>query len=84
MFPNGDMRNTACSILLHICRWPDAWHLSSSSTNLTMGISSAWASGASGRGVNVVHVDDGLDYTHKDLRGNYRRALSYDIANRFH
>ncbi len=39
-----------------------------------MRISAAWAEEGvdGGRGVNVVHLDDGLDYTHEDLKDNYR------------
>lgn len=40
----------------------------------------AWLSGATGQGVNIGIVDDGLDYTHPDLRPNYNPLLSFDYA----
>ena len=36
-----------------------------------MSIHSAWETGATGRGVKVVHIDDGIDYRHTDLRYNF-------------
>ena len=36
-----------------------------------MNIYSAWMMGVTGRGVKVVHIDDGIDYTHRDLKYNY-------------
>lgn len=62
-------------------RYPKAWHLRpAASSGTTMNIESAWRAGITGRGVNVVHIDSGIDYTHPDLRNNYQAGLSYDIA----
>ncbi|XP_036141691.1 neuroendocrine convertase 1 isoform X2 [Monomorium pharaonis] len=35
--------------------------------------------GITGRGVRIAVLDDGLEYTHDDLRNNYDAAISYDI-----
>ena len=43
----------------------------------TMNIYSAWQMGVTGRGVKVVHIDDGIDYRHRDLRYNfYKKSKS--------
>ena len=36
-----------------------------------MNIYSAWMMGVTGKGVKVAHIDDGIDYTHRDLKYNY-------------
>lgn len=36
-----------------------------------MGVKEAWEAGFTGKGVKVTILDDGLDYTHKDLADNY-------------
>ncbi len=38
-----------------------------------MNIQGAWQRGATGYGVTVVHIDDGMDYRHRDLRFNFDR-----------
>ena len=53
-------------------RWDEAWHLHpADNRSTTMNIYSAWTAGVTGRGVKVVHIDDGIDHTHRDLRYNY-------------
>ena len=37
----------------------------------TMNIYSAWMMGLTGRGVKVVHIDDGINYMHRDLKYNF-------------
>ena len=36
-----------------------------------MGIAAAWKMGYSGKGVVVSIIDDGIEYTHDDLKKNY-------------
>lgn len=36
-----------------------------------MGILQAWQAGFDGTGVNIAIVDDGVDYTHRDLSERY-------------
>ena len=66
--------------LLHhlCCSWEDAWHLHPADNHSkTMNIYSAWNMGVTGRGVKVVHIDDGIDYRHRDLRYNfYKKSKS--------
>ncbi|XP_014239147.1 neuroendocrine convertase 1-like isoform X1 [Trichogramma pretiosum] len=38
--------------------------------------------GITGRGVKVAVLDDGLEYTHEDLRSNYEPSISYDVTDR--
>jgi subtilisin family serine protease len=38
-----------------------------------MNIQGAWQRGITGYGVNVVHIDDGIDSRHRDLRYNFNR-----------
>ena len=58
--------------LLVRLRWDEAWHLHPADNRLTtMNIYSAWTAGVTGKGVKVVHIDDGIDHTHRDLRYNY-------------
>ncbi|HBB34618.1 MAG TPA: hypothetical protein DC064_23245, partial [Cyanobacteria bacterium UBA9273] len=50
------------------------WHLDSQHINVTP----AWDT-VTGKGVTIAIVDDGLQYTHPDLKGNYRADLSRDF-----
>lgn len=56
--------------------------MSPSPGNPSMMITSAWSLGVTGKGVNVVHTDDGIDYTHPDLRKAFKRKLSKDMVNK--
>ncbi|KAI1732434.1 subtilase family domain-containing protein [Ditylenchus destructor] len=42
-------------------------------------ISDVWQMGYTGKGVVVTIIDDGIDYTHDDLRPNYDPLASYDL-----
>ena len=42
-------------------------------------LQSAWKEGLTGKGVRVVVLDDGLDWTHPDLAANYDPAISFDF-----
>jgi len=61
------------------------WHLdnqgqSFGTPNVDVNIDTVWsAEGLSGSGVVIGIVDDGLQYAHPDLAGNYRSDLSYDF-----
>lgn len=61
--------------------WPQMWYLNRQSTTglPDMNVSAAWAQGASGRGVSVTFLDDGLEWNHPDLQPNYDPQASTDI-----
>ena len=39
----------------------------------------AWQKGITGKGVVVTILDDGLEYTHPDLKRNYEPEASHDF-----
>ena len=45
-----------------------------------MNILAAWEQGITGRGVTVVHVDNGIDKSHPDLWYNYDPKTSTDLS----
>ena len=47
--------------------------------DISLHVVGAWTRGIDGTGINVIVLDDGLDYTHPDLAGNYNPQLSYDF-----
>jgi len=53
--------------------YPSQWHLHDNP--FAVGV----VEGATGKGVNVAIVDDGVQHSHADLRVNYRADLSYDF-----
>ena len=40
-----------------------------------------WRKNITGRGVVVTILDDGIEYTHPDLRNNYEAKASWDFNN---
>ncbi len=65
--------------------YPDQWHLnntgqSGGTVGADANVELAWDL-YDGSGVVIGIVDDGLQYTHPDLTGNYRADLSYDFAD---
>ena len=46
---------------------------------LDMNVEEAWAAGASGKGVVVTILDDGVEKFHPDLRANYDEEASIDL-----
>ena len=40
-----------------------------------------WRQSITGRGVVVTILDDGIEYTHPDLKVNYDKKASYDYNN---
>lgn len=64
--------------------WPEMWYMNRHSYNIDlpdMNVSAAWRQGFSGKRVSVTFLDDGLEYTHPDLKENYDPLASYDINN---
>ncbi|XP_077275283.1 neuroendocrine convertase 1 [Temnothorax americanus] len=64
--------------------WDQEWYLQDTRTNkalpkLDLNVLPLYRLGITGRGVKIAVLDDGLEYTHDDLRNNYDAAISYDI-----
>jgi len=58
------------------------WYLNNSITpGLDLNVKEAWALGATGQGVNIAILDDGIDYLHPDLKDAYNAELSYDYSS---
>lgn len=62
------------NMLINDPLFPQQWHLNETS------ILEAWSI-ATGNGVVIGIVDDGLQYTHPDLNNQYRVDLSYDFVD---
>ena len=60
---------------LYVCQW----HLNSRE-DVDINVESVWAEGIMGEGVNIAVVDDGMHYTHEDLRDNVDAALNHDYT----
>lgn len=56
------------------------WHLGNS-VGPDIDVREVW-NDYTGRGVTVGVIDDGIDYRHQDLDGNYNTALDYDARDR--
>jgi len=54
---------------------PDQWYISKH------GITEAWRTGYTGKGVVVTVVDHGLHWRHPDLRPNFDSRASYDFVD---
>ncbi|XP_018346509.1 PREDICTED: neuroendocrine convertase 1-like [Trachymyrmex septentrionalis] len=64
--------------------WDQEWYLQDTRTNkalpkLDLNVLPLYRLGITGRGIKIAVLDDGLEYTHDDLRNNYDAAISYDI-----
>lgn len=46
-----------------------------------MNIIQAWQMGYTGKGVNVVNVDSGIEHTHADLFLSYDASISRDFVD---
>uniref|UniRef100_A0A0P4WFA9 furin n=1 Tax=Scylla olivacea TaxID=85551 RepID=A0A0P4WFA9_SCYOL len=66
--------------LMNDPKWPKMWYLNRGA-GLDMNVQPAWASGATGKGVVVTILDDGLEKDHPDLIKNYDPNASYDVNN---
>ncbi len=51
-------------------RWPQQWYLNRGD-RLDMNVQDAWAEGATGKGVSITILDDGIERSHPDLMANY-------------
>ena len=60
---------------LYACQW----HLNSLGGG-DVNVESAWAQGVTGEGVNVAIVDDGMYFTHEDLRDNVDTSRNHDYT----
>lgn len=58
-------------------RFPAQWHLHGT-PGVDVGAVDAWTSEATGLGVVIAVVDDGLQHTHPDISPGYRADLSHD------
>ena len=56
------------------------WYLKSN-RRPDMNLEGAWKQGLTGKGVKVTILDDGVEKTHDDLKGNWDAAASYDFNN---
>ncbi|KAI3379605.1 hypothetical protein SNEBB_011353, partial [Seison nebaliae] len=48
---------------------------------LDLNVVQAWALGYTGKNVTTAIMDDGVDYTHPDLRDNFNADASYDFSS---
>ena len=71
------LNNPQISDPLYSCQW----HLNSAEGG-DANVEAAWAQGVTGEGVNVAVVDDGMYYTHEDLRDNVDTSLNHDYTGR--
>lgn len=65
--------------------FPDQWHLKNTgqgggNPGVDANVSAAWDT-VRGRGVEIGILDDGIDYTHRDLRGHYDFNNDFDYVN---
>ena len=60
---------------LYACQW----HLNSRE-DVDINVEPVWAEGIKGEGINVAVVDDGMHYTHEDLRDNVDASLNHDYT----
>ncbi|XP_021936626.1 neuroendocrine convertase 1-like isoform X4 [Zootermopsis nevadensis] len=64
--------------------WDQEWYLQDTRTRpdlpkLDLHVLPLYKMGITGRGVRVAVLDDGIEYTHDDLQGNYDSEISYDV-----
>ena len=50
-------------------RWPQMWYLNRGQ-KLDMNVQEAWKLGATGKGISVTILDDGIERSHPDLVAN--------------
>ena len=67
--------NRAISDPLYACQW----HLERPEGG-DINVEAAWAQGATGEGVNVAVVDDGMYFTHEDLKDNVDTSRNHDYT----
>ncbi|XP_037533240.1 proprotein convertase subtilisin/kexin type 6-like [Nematolebias whitei] len=63
--------------------WPMQWELFSQGernpSGLDLNVMPVWRNNITGRGVVVSIIDDGVDYTNKDLKKNFEALASFDL-----
>ena len=59
-------------------RWAQMWYLNRGN-KLDMNVQEAWQMGATGKGIAVTILDDGIERTHPDLVANYDPLASFDV-----
>ena len=59
-------------------RWPQMWYLNRGN-RLDMNVQEAWNMGATGKGIAVTILDDGIERSHPDLVANYDPLASFDV-----
>ena len=75
----NDLGISTINAPLYACQW----HLNSAdSADMDINVESVWAEGITGEGVNVVVVDDTIDFSHADLRANITSSLNHDYGGR--
>ncbi|WP_417821320.1 S8 family serine peptidase, partial [Terasakiella sp.] len=55
------------------------WHLKNTTTNIDINVEDVW-NDYTGAGVKIAILDDGVEYTHKDLVANYDTTLDLDVS----
>ena len=71
------LNNPQISDPLYVCQW----HLNSPE-GVDANVEAAWAQGVTGEGVNVAVVDDGMYFTHVDLRDNVDTSRNHDYTGK--
>ena len=70
---------------LSIRRWEQTWHINGGPVNQLhgggMNIMQVWQLGFTGKGVNIVNLDSGIQHTHDDLYLNYDASISMDFVD---
>ncbi|CAH3133839.1 unnamed protein product [Porites lobata] len=66
--------------------YKDQWYLNNSGQTVgprgfDINVTPVWRKNITGRGIVVTILDDGIEYTHPDLRQNYEPKASYDFNN---
>ncbi|WP_191559914.1 S8 family serine peptidase [Metabacillus idriensis] len=46
-----------------------------------IGANEAWETGFTGKGIKVAVIDTGVDYTHPDLKGSFKKYKGYDFVD---
>ncbi|CAG5101699.1 Similar to Pcsk1: Neuroendocrine convertase 1 (Rattus norvegicus) [Cotesia congregata] len=67
--------------------WNKEWYLQDTRSSkelpkLDLNVVPLYHQGITGRGIRVAVLDDGLEYTHDDLKNNYDPLISYDVNAR--
>jgi len=64
--------------ILNDPKWDSMWYLKKSNAP-NMRVVEAWSAGFTGKNVSVTILDDGIEYTHLDLKQNYDKLASGNI-----